>query len=66
MSVFAKSPPRFATTPQVVAPPLNPTDLGRFIDLLVNYMTFDQRAHPNDIAELQQRSAVIKGSSNNL
>jgi hypothetical protein len=64
-ATFPKAAPRTATQAAVVAPPLNPTDIARAIDLLTNYMTLDQRLHPADILELQQLSATIKGSSNN-
>lgn len=62
---FAKSPPRSVVQAQIVAPPLNPTDVARFVDLLANHLNSDQRAHPADIAELQQLSATIRVSSNN-
>jgi hypothetical protein len=64
-STFPATLPRTARTPVVVATPVNPTDIARFIDLLLNYMTFDQRVHSADIMELQALSTTIKASSNN-
>jgi hypothetical protein len=39
-------------------------DVGRAIDLLWNYLVYDMRAHPDDIAELKVIGARIRASSN--
>jgi hypothetical protein len=63
---FPVSPPRGPRVAQIVAPACNPTDVGRALDLLLNFFLCDQRMHPNDVMEMQALSTTIKASSNNL
>jgi hypothetical protein len=65
-STFAQTPPRNLFAPKLIASPMNPTDVSRALDLLLNYFLCDMRQHPLDFAELQQLSATIRNSANNL
>jgi hypothetical protein len=43
---------------------LSPTDVARCIDLLSNFLYYDQRIHPDDLTELNAISTRVRNSSN--
>jgi hypothetical protein len=64
-TALPKAPPAPPAATPVTAPVMTTADVARGFELLAHYMTFDGRAHPDDITEMRAILARVRASTNN-